>query len=130
MPTVRGTSEWSTGRNREMKIAGPPRRRRYRSERSHLSSPSRWPRRDAWILGPRNRPSQKPTLSPMRAPMTTASPRKKPSSGRGHRGAGDDHHGVAGNHEPDENARLQHHRDTCGDRPDDRIDALHGIEQP
>ena len=113
-----------------MKIAGPPRRRRYRSERSQFSSPIRRPSRECRIFGPRKRPSQNPMLSPMSAPITTAIAEQDALEGRRHGGAGDDDDGVAGDDEPDQHARLEHDREPGQERPQHGVDALDGVEQP
>ena len=69
-------------------------------------------------------------LSPMSAPITTATTEQDALEGRRDGGAGDDHDGVAGHEQPDQHARLEHDREAREERPQHGVDALHGVEQP
>ena len=71
IPAVKGTTEWKTGKNLEMKTAIPPRRFTNLSALRQRSSPTRRPSQLERSLGPKNRPSKKPKDSPIRAPTTT-----------------------------------------------------------
>ena len=130
MPTVSGTSECRTGRNRETKIAGPPRRRRYRSERSQFSSPIRRPRREWRIFGPRKRPSQNPMLSPMSAPITTATPGRRPPGATPRRSPAMITTVSPGTNRPISTLVSSMIAKPGEERPQHGVDALDGVEQP
>ena len=79
-----------------MKIAGPPRRRRYRSERSQFSSPIRRPRREWLDLRTEEAAEPEPdALADERADHDGDAEEEAPPAGDATAVAGDDHDGVA-----------------------------------
>ena len=69
-------------------------------------------------------------LSPMSAPIDDGDAEEDPLQRARDGGRGDDHDRVARHEQADEHARLEHDRESREQRPHDRIDALHGVEQP
>ena len=69
-------------------------------------------------------------LSPMSAPMTTATPSSTASSGLATAVAAMITTVSPGHEQPDEHARLEHDRDAREKSPHDGIDTLHGVEEP